>query len=80
MSLLFTILAVLYIIGCLVLVTIILIQKKRSAGIGNLGGMGGGQTYWDKNKGRSLDGKLELFTKIGGVILFIMTIVMLIVK
>lgn len=81
MSILFTILSVLYIVGCLALIGVILLQKKRSAGIGNLGTTGGSnQTYWDKNKGRSLDGMLEKYTKLGGLLFFILTVVLCVVK
>ena len=69
------ILAILYIAGCGVLVAIILMQKKRTAGLsGAVSGMGGSQTYWDKNKGRSLEGSLEKYSKIGGALFFIITI------
>ena len=70
------VLAVLYIIGCGVLITMILMQKKRQAGFSStLSGMGGSQTYWDKNKGRSLEGSLEKYSKIGGALFFIITVV-----
>ena len=69
------IVAVLYMIGCIVLITMILMQNKRTAGLSNVyTGMGGSQTYWDKNKGRSLEGSLEKYSKIGGALFFIVTI------
>ena len=75
MSIPYIILSVLYAIGCVVLITVILLQKKRSAGLGGMAGMGGGsQTYWDKNKGRSLEGTLERFSKIGGALFFILSL------
>ena len=82
MSVPFIILAIVYIALCIGLVVMILLQKKRSAGLGSLGGMGGGGdsgTYWDKNKGRSLEGTLEKYTKIGGVLFFILSLVLTIV-
>jgi preprotein translocase subunit SecG len=38
------------------------------------------QTYWDKNKGRSLEGTLEKYTKIGIAIFFIVTAVTWFIK
>ena len=72
MSIPYAIFGVLYILGCLVLVAAILLQKKRTAGLGSIAGMGNSSdTYWDKNKKRSKEGRLEKWTKIGGAILFI---------
>lgn len=75
MSIVSIILAVLYIVGCGILITMILMQKKRASGLAaGIAGMGGSQTYWDKNKGRSLEGSLEKFSKIGGALFFIITV------
>ena len=76
MSIAYIILCVVYILGCAGLMAIILLQKKRSAGIGSVAGMGNADTYWDKNKGRSLEGTLEKYTKIGGVALVVLTVVL----
>ncbi len=65
---------VVYAIFCVGLIVLVLSQKKRSAAFGN--GMGSSaQTYWDKNKGRSMEGKLDLYTKIGIAIFIIFTFV-----
>lgn len=68
-----------YIFLCIALITIIILQKRRNAGLGNLSG-GMTQTYWDKNKGNSLDGKLEKFTKILAGLYFIFTFALCFVK
>jgi preprotein translocase subunit SecG len=70
MSPLFIILSALCILVNLALIVIILLQKKRTAGLGGLSGMGNAQTYWDKNKKRSLEGALEKYTKIGCAVSF----------
>ncbi len=80
MSILFIILSVLHIIGCLSLIVMILLQKKRSAGLGSMAGMGASQNYWDKNKGRSFEGMLEKYTKIMGFFLFVLTVILCIVR
>lgn len=74
MPALYIILAIVYIAACVGLMTIILLQKKRSGGIGSVAGMGNADTYWDKNKGRTLEGTLEKWTKIGGFAIAILTI------
>ena len=77
MQILYYVLAVLHIVGCITLVTFILLQKKSSQGLGSVAGMGSAQnTYWDKNKGRSVEGRLEKYTKILAVIIGILTIVL----
>lgn len=65
---------VFYAIFCVALIALIISQKKRSASFGN--GMGGGsETYWDKNKGRSMEGKLDLYTKWGIGIFMVLTFI-----
>jgi preprotein translocase subunit SecG len=60
-----------------VLITAILVQKKSSAGIGSIAGMGNtSDTYWDKNRKRSKEGRLEKWTKIGGAALFVASLVL----
>jgi len=60
-----TILSVVDIIVSIALIAVILMQSKNASGLtGALGGMGQTNTYWDKNKGRSLEGRLAKYTKI----------------
>jgi preprotein translocase subunit SecG len=55
----------------------ILMQKKRSAGLSaGVMGMGQGESFWDKNKGRSLEGKLERYTKIAGAVFMVIALVL----
>lgn len=62
---LYGILAVVFVIICVILSAIILLQEGKSAGLGSIGGAA--DTYWGKNKGRSMEGNLEKFTKITAV-------------
>lgn len=65
MSTVTIILSVVEIVVSIALITVILMQSKNASGLtGALGGMGQTNTYWDKNKGRSLEGKLAKYTKI----------------
>ena len=81
MSVLFVVLSIIFLLGSFALVAAILLQKKRAAGnIGSIAGMGNAaDTYWDKNKSRTMEGSLERLTKIGGVLLGILAIVLCLV-
>ncbi|MDR1704539.1 MAG: preprotein translocase subunit SecG [Clostridiales bacterium] len=69
MSIWFIILSIIAFICCVAINIMILMQKKRSAGLSaGVVGMGQGDTFWDKNKSRSLEGKLERYTKICGAV------------
>lgn len=61
-------LTVLFILICVVLTIIVLMQEGKSAGLGSISGAA--ETYWGKNKGRSMEGKLVKFTT-ALVVLFI---------
>ena len=68
MAVLKTILTVAFIILSIVITVIILMQEGKSAGLGAIAGAA--DTYWGKNKGRSMEGMLVKLTRIG-VILFL---------
>ncbi|MBE5921615.1 MAG: preprotein translocase subunit SecG [Lachnospiraceae bacterium] len=54
-------LTVIFLIICLALVVIVLLQEGKSAGLGEIAGLA--DTYWGKNKGRSMEGALDKATK-----------------
>ena len=62
------ILTVIFIIISIALTVIILMQEGKSAGLGAIAGAA--DTYWGKNKGRSMEGRLVTGTKIL-VVLFV---------
>ncbi|MCI8496180.1 MAG: preprotein translocase subunit SecG [Lachnospiraceae bacterium] len=68
MAVLRTILMVVFILISIVLTVIVLMQEGKSAGLGAISGAA--DTYWGKNKGRSMEGRLVMFTRIL-VILFL---------
>ena len=68
------ILSIIFVIICIALSAIILLQEGKSQGLGSIGGMA--DTYWGKNKGRSMEGNLEKFTKYGAVLFFILSLVL----
>ena len=49
-------------------------QEGKSQGLGSLSGMS--ETYWGKNKGRSMEGTLVKVTKILGVLFFVLALVL----
>lgn len=53
-------LTVLYILICVALVVLVLLQEGKTAGLGAVSGAA--ETYWGKNKGRSMEGKLVKIT------------------
>lgn len=55
------ILKVLFILICIALVILVLLQEGKSAGLGSIAGAA--ETYWGKNKGRSMEGNLLKITK-----------------
>ncbi len=69
-----TIISVLLIIDCIVLTVIVLMQEGKQAGLGTISGMA--ETYWGKNKGRSMEGALEKITKILAIVFFIAALVL----
>lgn len=54
------ILVIVYVLDCLALSGIILLQEGKSAGLGSIAGMA--DSYWSKAKSRSMEGHLEKAT------------------
>lgn len=68
------ILTILFVLVSIVLTVIVLMQEGKSAGLGVISGAA--DTYWGKNKGRSLEGKLEKLTKILAVVFLVLATVL----
>lgn len=69
------ILKILFLLASLSLIVIVLLQKGKVAGLsGTIGGAA--ETYWGKNKARSMEGKLERFTKIVAVLFIVLGLVL----
>jgi preprotein translocase subunit SecG len=62
MGVLKIVLTVIFIIVCVSLVVLVLMQEGKSAGLGTISGAA--ETYWGKNKGRSMEGLLVKLTKV----------------
>lgn len=61
MGVLRIILTIIFIIDCIALTALVLMQEGKQAGLGSIGGLS--ETYWGKNKGRSMEGALVKGTK-----------------
>ncbi len=62
MGVLRIILTIIFIIDCIALSVLVLMQEGKQQGLGSIGGLS--ETYWGKNKGRSMEGALVKGTKI----------------
>ena len=56
-----TFLTIIFILVCIALTVIVLMQEGKDAGLGSIGGLS--DSYWGKNKSRSLEGNLIRITK-----------------
>ena len=68
------ILSVLFILICIFLIVVILPQEGKSAGLGAISGMA--DSYWGKNKGRSMEGNLQKFTTIAVVLFMVLALLL----
>jgi preprotein translocase subunit SecG len=56
------------------LTVIVLAQEGKDAGLGAIGGIG--DSYWGKNKSRSMEGRLVRFTTILAVLFVVLAIIL----
>ena len=75
MDILRIVLTVLFCIDCLVMTVVVLMQQGKSAGLGALAGSSS-ESFWGKNKGRSMEGNLAKITKISAVVFFVLGLVL----
>ena len=74
MQILRTILTILFVIDCIALTVVVLMQEGKSQGLGAIAGAA--DTYWGKNKGRSMEGGVVKATTIVGVLFFVLAVVL----
>lgn len=74
MAVLRTILTVIFIIDCIALVALVLMQEGKTAGLGAISGAA--ESYWGKNKGRSMEETLVKLTKVCAVIFIVLAAVL----
>ncbi|MGN0446990.1 MAG: preprotein translocase subunit SecG [Acutalibacteraceae bacterium] len=67
-------LAILVIIVSVIIIVLVLLQESKQQGLSGAIG-GAADTFFGKNKGRTMEAQLEKFTKIAGVVFFILALV-----
>lgn len=67
-------LTVVFILVCIALTVIVLAQQGKDAGLGALAGSG--DSYWSKNKSRSMEGKLVKLTRILAAAFIVLAVVL----
>lgn len=74
MAVLRNILTIVFILVCLALIVLVLMQEGKSAGLGAISGAA--ESYWGKNKGRSMEGALVKVTKVLAVLFIVLAAVL----
>lgn len=75
MDVLKVIVTIIYVLICIALVVVVLMQEGKSAGLsGAISGVA--DTYWGKNKGRSMEGALMKSTKILAGLFIVISVVL----
>lgn len=65
---------IIFILVCVALTVLVLMQEGKSAGLGSISGAA--ETYWGRNKGRSMEGMLVKITKILAVLFMLLAVVL----
>ena len=75
MTILRTILTVIFAIDCIALTVVVLMQEGKQQGLGSIGGVST-DSYWGKNRGRSFEGNLVRGTRIMAILFFVLAAVL----
>ena len=74
MQVLRIILTIIFAIDCIALTTVVLMQEGKQQGLGSIAGVA--DTYWGRNKGRSMEGGLVKATTLMAVLFFVLALVL----
>ena len=66
--------SIVFMLVCVALTAIVLMQEGKSAGLGAI--QGAADSYWGKNKGRSMEGAMIRFTKILAVLFLVLSVLL----
>lgn len=69
-----TIVTILYIIVCIALVIVVLMQEGKTSGLGAVSGAA--DSYWTRNKGRSSEGVLIKITRVLATLFVVLSVVL----
>ncbi|MDO5382050.1 MAG: preprotein translocase subunit SecG [Eubacteriales bacterium] len=64
-----------FIIVCVILTVLVLMQESKQNGLSGAIS-GAADSYWGKNKGRSMEGKLVAFTKVLAVAFVVIAVIL----
>ena len=67
------ILSIILAIDSMALITLVLMQEGKSAGLGAISGIA--ESYYGKNKARTMEGKMERLTRILAAVLIVLSFV-----
>ena len=67
-------LTIIFLLVCIGLTVIVLAQQGKDAGLGAIGGIG--DTYWGKNKSRSMEGRLVKITTWLAVLFIVLAVIL----
>ncbi len=68
------ILTIIFVLNCIALTVVVLMQEGKSQGLGAIAGAA--ESYWGKNKGRSMEGGLVRATTIMAVLFFVLALLL----
>lgn len=67
------VLAIVIILVSIAIIALVMLQESKQQGLGAIGGAA--DSFFGKNKGKTMDAKLAKFTKIFGAIFFVLALV-----
>ena len=68
------ILTIVFILVCIALTALVLMQEGKSAGLGSIAGAA--ESYWGKNKGRSMEGMLVKVTQYLAIAFIVIAVIL----
>lgn len=74
MEILRIILTVIFVLDCIGLTVIVLMQEGKQQGLGSIAGVA--DTYWGRNKGRSMEGGLVRATTVMVILFFVLAVIL----
>ena len=74
MEILRIIFTVIFVLDCIGLTVIVLMQEGKQQGLGSIAGVA--DTYWGRNKGRSMEGGLVRATTVMAILFFVLAVIL----
>lgn len=74
MEILRIIFTVIFVLDCIGLTVIVLMQEGKQQGLGSIAGVA--DTYWGRNKGRSMEGGLVKATTVMAILFFVLAVIL----